>query len=317
MTTSDDPPVPAPAGREGWKQSIDGEIEQLGWSSSTRIDQPDDDVTIYIIDVLPSEDMVFTPEGPATFSLSVFLDGMGTLSVDGASPFTITPGSAVLFACNHVTRGENHISAGKRLHVVDIRFEARLLEKLGGVSLARLGGALMTEHSLPEQDVFLIGFKAPAELLGVAAAFGNCQIKDPLPRRLHLYSKAIEALSIGLDSLSKHADAGGPRPLSPDELQKLDAAVDIIGSDYSADWTIAKLARRVGLNERRLKEGFRLAIGQSVHSYLRTVRLDAAALLLSNGASVTEAAHAVGFENLSHFSKIFREHKGMLPSRYE
>jgi AraC-like DNA-binding protein len=32
--------------------------------------------------------------------------------------------------------------------------------------------------------------------------------------------------------------------------------------------------------------------------------------------SVTEAAYTVGFDNLSHFSKAFRQEKGMLPSRY-
>ncbi|QQM32879.1 AraC family transcriptional regulator (plasmid) [Martelella lutilitoris] len=65
-----------------------------------------------------------------------------------------------------------------------------------------------------------------------------------------------------------------------------------------------------------LKEGFRLTIGKSIHAYLRTTRIEAAADLISAGASVTEAALAVGFENLSHFSKAFRAEKGVLPSRY-
>ena len=38
--------------------------------------------------------------------------------------------------------------------------------------------------------------------------------------------------------------------------------------------------------------------------------------MLAAGSSVTEAAYAVGFDNLSHFSKVFREAKGVLPSRY-
>ncbi|WP_273728356.1 helix-turn-helix transcriptional regulator [Brucella gallinifaecis] len=299
-----------------WREAVDGKIDQLGWRAFTKVEQPDSDITIFLIDVTPSEDTVFHPEGPATFSLSIFVDGGGTLSVDGAAPFVLKPGAAVLFACNRMTRGENFVQANQRLRVVDIRFEPTLLEKLGGVSLRRLGGSVMTEHSLPEQDVFLIGFKAPPELLAVAGSLFQCRYEPGLARQLHLYSKSIEALSIGLDAVSRSPTGKPVKPLTPEEMQKLHRAVDIIEKQYSADWTIPRLAREVGLNERRFKEAFRLEIGKSVHACLRTTRLDAAATLLEAGVSVTEAAYAVGFDNLSHFSKVFREEKGVLPSRY-
>lgn len=299
-----------------WKRCVDAEIDQLGWREATRIEQPGDDVTIYTIDVTPPEDLIFRPEGPATFSLSVFLEGAGTLSVDGAKPLSVQPGTAVFFACDRVTRGENHVYAGRRLSIVDIRVEKPLLETLGGISLARLGGAVMTEHSLPEQDVFLIGFKAPAELLTVAADVLQCRFGAGLARRAYLYGKAIQAVSIGLDAVTRQSDGAPLKPLTGEELKRLHAAMALIEQHYSADWTIARLAREVGFNERRLKEGFRLAIGTSVHAHLRATRLDVAATLLSAGSSVTEAAYAVGFDNLSHFSKAFREAKGVLPSRY-
>lgn len=299
-----------------WKKCVEAEIDQLGWRTATRVEQPGDDVTIYVIDVTPPEDLVFTPQGPATFSLSIFLEGAGTLSVDGAKPFPIQPGAAIFFACDRVTRGENHVLAGRRLSVVDIRLEKSLLEKLGGISLARLGGAVITDHSLPDQDVFLIGFKASAELLNVAANLVQCRLNDGLARRAYFYSKAIEAVSIGLDAVTRQANGTPLKPLNGDELKRLNAAVALIETQYSMDWTITRLSREVGLNERRLKEGFRLAIGKSVHVYLRATRLDAAAALLVSGSSVTEAAYAVGFDNLSHFSKAFREEKGVLPSRY-
>ena len=42
--------------------------------------------------------------------------------------------------------------------------------------------------------------------------------------------------------------------------------------------------------------------GRSVHAYLKSVRLEAAASMLEAGYCVTEAALATGFANLSHFS---------------
>lgn len=302
--------------QDSWKECVEAEIDQLGWRAATRVEQPGDDVTIYVIDVTPPEDLVFQPEGPATFSLSIFLEGAGTLSVDGAKPFPIQPGTAIFFACDRVTRGENHVRAGHRLSVVDIRLEKTLLEKLGGISLAKLGGAVITEHSLPQQDIFLIGFKASAELLQVAASLTQSRLAEGVARRAYFYSKAIEAVSIGLDSVTRQSNGSPLKPLNKEEIKRLDAAISLIQQQFHADWTIVRLSREVGLNERRLKEGFRLAIGKSVHAYLRATRLDAAAALLASGSSVTEAAYAVGFENLSHFSKAFREEKGVLPSRY-
>ncbi|WP_256886362.1 AraC family transcriptional regulator [Ochrobactrum sp. BTU2] len=299
-----------------WRVCVDTEIDQLGWRKATRVEQPDDDVTIYTIEVMPVEDLVFRPEGPATFSLSVFLDGSGTLSVDGAKPFQVQPGTAVFFACDRIARGENHVNAGRRLSFVDIRVETPLLEKLGGISFARFGGAVITDHSLPDQEVFLIGFKAPLELLNVATNIVECRFGEGLARRAYLYSKAIEAVAVGFDAVTRQ-NSMPLKPLRGEELKLLHAAVALIEQHYSTNWTIARLSREVGLNERRLKEGFRLVIGTSIHAYLRTMRLDAAAALLSSGSSVTEAAYAVGFDNLSHFSKAFRDVKGTLPSRYK
>lgn len=304
------------AEHSSWKETVDSEIDQLGWRKATRVEQPGDDVAIYMIDVIPEKNLVFHPEGPATFSLAIFVDGAGTLSVDGAKPLPVQSGKAIFFACDRKTRGENKVLAGRRLRIVDIRVEKPLLEKLGGISLARLGGAVISEHSLPDQDVFLIGFKAPAELLSIAVNLLNSKTEQTLAQRAYLYSKAIEALSVGLEAVTKQSDDKPVKPLNAEELKRLNAAVQLIEMQYSADWTIARLSREVGLNERRLKEGFRLSIGKSVHTYLRTTRLNAAAELLTSGSSVTEAAYAVGFDNLSHFSKAFREEKGVLPSRY-
>ena len=38
--------------------------------------------------------------------------------------------------------------------------------------------------------------------------------------------------------------------------------------------------------------------------------------MLDSGANVTEAAFAVGYSSLSHFSKAFEVEKGILPSDY-
>jgi AraC-like DNA-binding protein len=56
------------------------------------------------------------------------------------------------------------------------------------------------------------------------------------------------------------------------------------------------------------------AYGPDNLRYLRNLRLERAAELLRSGRSnVTEAALAVGYSSLSHFSKAFAEMSGVCP----
>ena len=54
----------------------------------------------------------------------------------------------------------------------------------------------------------------------------------------------------------------------------------------------------------------------SVHANLKDVRLKAAAAMLSERRTVTDVALSVGFENLNHFSKVFRAFHGVNPRDY-
>ncbi|MGV6871762.1 helix-turn-helix transcriptional regulator [Pseudochelatococcus sp. B33] len=297
-----------------WRDAVDRQLEELGWRQRVRVERPDETVTIYAVDTPVPKDVTFSASGPPTFSISVFLDGRGTLAIDGAAPLHFSDGTAALFASNGFSSGTDTILATAKLRFVDIRFEIDHLLKLGGLPLARFGGALLTEYSVPESGIFLIGFPAHAALARVASEMLACRMDEGLARRLYLYSRSVEALSIVVSTLE---NAAGSLPaLRPDEQRKIANARRLLEESYPENWTIARLSREVGLNERQLKQGFRRIVGNSIHAYLKEVRLNAAASLLLEGRSVTEVALSVGFESLSHFSKVFREARGTSPSRY-
>lgn len=81
--------------------------------------------------------------------------------------------------------------------------------------------------------------------------------------------------------------------------------------------TIAQLAKDVGLNQSKLKRGFKTVYNKPVKTWLKDKRLDQAKLLLvENSMNVGEVAQAVGFGNQSHFARSFRNKFGTRPKDF-
>ncbi len=80
---------------------------------------------------------------------------------------------------------------------------------------------------------------------------------------------------------------------------------------------IADLAAELGLSTRTLNRRFRQATGHSPQQWLQRLRVSQARdLLRHSNLSINEIAWQVGFQDVSHFGKLFREHAGMSPGRY-
>ncbi|GGG88660.1 hypothetical protein GCM10010918_54090 [Paenibacillus radicis (ex Gao et al. 2016)] len=80
--------------------------------------------------------------------------------------------------------------------------------------------------------------------------------------------------------------------------------------------TLIELSRMIGLNDCKLKTGFKALYGTTVFGYLREKRLEKAFQLLQQGTlNVTETSHAVGYSNSSYFSEAFRDKYGVNPGK--
>lgn len=298
-------PVPPPS----WQDAIAEGLARLGWSEMARIESVAADIAVVVVEAFLDRDVTVDLAGAATFSLSVVLEGSGRLRVDGLPPVDAEAGTALLYACRGPASGEDLIRGGQCVRVVDLRFEEGFLIRAGD---ARLSG--LAESRPAGSGVFLSGFPAPASLLQIANDIARMPAPGTPGRRLFLHGKAVEALGVALDALD--GVPRGRRAPRPHERERLLRARAILDRDFRNGWTIERLAREVGINEKQLKYGFRDLVGQPVHAYLTALRLDAAAQLLRQGVSVADAAVSVGFGNLSHFSKVFRENKGLSPSRF-
>jgi AraC-like DNA-binding protein len=80
---------------------------------------------------------------------------------------------------------------------------------------------------------------------------------------------------------------------------------------------IMELAVSANMSPSKLKRLFRQIFGNSVFSYYQEFRMkEAARLLKDKKLSVSDVGYQLGFTNLSHFSRVFKEHIGMKPKQY-
>lgn len=70
----------------------------------------------------------------------------------------------------------------------------------------------------------------------------------------------------------------------------------------------------MGTNEFTLKRAFKDAFGTTIYGHVRRHRMEQAAARLGQGASVQDAAAAVGYDCPRAFADAFRRSYGVLPS---
>ncbi|MDX1546782.1 MAG: response regulator [Rhodothermales bacterium] len=98
-------------------------------------------------------------------------------------------------------------------------------------------------------------------------------------------------------------------------VQRVQAYVEDHMGDRTFD--LAAVADAVGVSPRQLRRRIREITGLSPSGLVRTLRMERAAQLLERRTgTISEIAYAVGYEDARHFSQLFRQVYGVLPSDY-
>ena len=80
---------------------------------------------------------------------------------------------------------------------------------------------------------------------------------------------------------------------------------------------IKELAFSASMSPTKLKRLFKQIFGNSIFNYYQEFRMkEAASLLKEEKLTVSEVGYKLGFTNLSHFSRVFKNHIGKNPKQY-
>ena len=99
--------------------------------------------------------------------------------------------------------------------------------------------------------------------------------------------------------------------------ERIKAMLQFIHDHYAEELNTAIIAGSASVSKSECLRCFRSTIGTTPIQYVRQYRLQQVCqLLTSTQEKIADIAARCGFQDISYFTKIFRETKGMVPSKY-
>jgi len=226
--------------------------------------------------------------------------------------------------------GQVRFAPSKQLNVCEIHFAPEYFERL-----LPENSTLFTElcRAIEQGNATVLGktnFSLTPQMEGILR-----DIQTPARRgclqKLYLEAKVLELFVVQMEQIECQTDActrcglctndfsGRLDASVRSERERLQDAFDIIQASFVHPPTLAELARQVGLNEFKLKRGFKQIFGTTVYGLVLRERMNKARELLLAGdtqrsISIADIAESVGYQHATHFTAAFKKYFGELPS---
>jgi AraC-like DNA-binding protein len=266
-------------------------------------------ITLSVLDLRPGTETILEQEQcPGTMRL--------TFCLRGAALATQSPRGKARLLHDRANGSLAYASAGPLVWTIPpggaelVQLSVRTAHRRGTATSNALR-AISTSMSINGLAVVVLF----AELQEPLSRLANCPVGRAL-RTAYLSCRATELLLLLADKAKAHPPHGGSRriALSAGDVDRIRQARNLLMASMEVPSDIAGLARSVGLNTFKLKQGFRQLFGLSPSALLREERLHTARRLIESGAmNVCEACVAVGYSNAGNFSRLFRRRFGLSP----
>lgn len=113
------------------------------------------------------------------------------------------------------------------------------------------------------------------------------------------------------------ATGSQPREKAMRDGERIKAMLQFIHEHYADELNTAIIAGSASVSESECLRCFHNTIGTTPIQYVRQYRLQQVCqLLTASTEKISDIAARCGFQDISYFTKIFRETKGMVPSEY-
>ena len=205
--------------------------------------------------------------------------------------------------------------------IPDLVISDVMMPKMDGMELCR---RLKTDERTSHIPIILLTAKAAMEdkLEGLETGADDFLTKpfDPdellvrIRNLIQLRRKLKEIILKNIGSVNQLTISG----ITSMDQKFLKKAVEVVEKFISDDkFTVELFGKEMAMSRVQLHRKLTALVEQSASEFIRTIRLNRAAILLKEkSGNIAEIAYDVGFNNPSYFSECFRKQFGKLPSEY-
>jgi len=238
-----------------------------------------------------------------------------TLGLCGTSGYLGEDASTLRFQAGHTTitafraiRGERRYESAQAVSQLRLVIHEDALNKYVGCDRAA--------HILTGAGLHHLSFH-PSSHTSMAHAAALTRYMQPAANgeNLHRLDLHIHALSLLAEQFNRLSPAAPITvgSLSACDIDRIERARDLMAEQLHQPLTIAYLAASVGINEHKLKEGFRILYNATPMTLLLELRMRKAYALLESGQQVAQAGWQVGYKYPNNFSVAFTRYFGRSP----
>jgi AraC-like DNA-binding protein len=278
--------------------------------------QLSDELSVSITDATYRHDHWISVEGGRFFKVRVLLSGRllqpnGELMLQGPQ--------AQLHVCAGERGGGYAIAGGAATRLVVLHCAPELLTRRLGFAAGEAPYPLQALTDREGAGGLAVKIHLTPELLRAAQWIDASRFTVlPAVRSVYLEALAMQLLCHTVTELSVHEPHEHIAGIPPRDLKRIYEARDYLAQHYASPPTIPQLARMVGMNQTKLKAGFKQTFQLTIYAYILQRRMEATAqMLVEREFSVAEIAYRVGYEYPANFSCAFKRYYGCSPRQWK
>ncbi|MCD9015318.1 helix-turn-helix transcriptional regulator [Parachryseolinea silvisoli] len=176
--------------------------------------------------------------------------------------------------------------------------------------------AQLKERLLKKEQVVQGDAELKLEMSQVIQHICNNPLRGTLGK-LMIEAKILELVALQLTQFAGSVMRNTPRTptLRPADRDTFYALREHLDIHFASDLSLRSLSRTFGLNEFKLKKGFKELFQTTVFDHIHTRRMEHARYLLADQKMyVHQVANLVGYKNANHFSTAFKRTFGVKPT---
>lgn len=249
--------------------------------------------------------------------LSFCVAGHCTGTMHGINHKIAVSAQETIFSIVPYTAGTSELLSDQNICVVDLVMSPTFMLTLMENNLSALPidwqQSLKSAASIPH---FQLTHTTP-EIARILQLILHCPYQGSI-RQIYLEGKVLELIALYFAQLADHTSVSSQfTKVKRKDFDSLHQAKNILLQNMDNPPSLAELARLVGINERKLQQGFQKLFGTTVFGVLHDYRMDQARQLLeADQMTVGAIANAVGISHRGYFATAFKRKFGSTPREY-